>query len=162
MKDKLKYSKGLLRIFLGWLMLWAFLDKVFGLGFGTEADKSWLAGTSPTLGFLKFGSSGPFKEIFQAMAGQPLVDWLFMLGLLFVGLALILGITSFLATLGGSIMFALMYLAVLPPEHNPLIDEHILYILILIVLYIDEAGNNLGLGEKWSKSKLVKKYAWLK
>lgn len=162
MKDKLKYSKGLLRIFLGWLLLWAFLDKVFGLGFTTEADKSWLSGTSPTLGFLKFGSSGPFKEIFQAMAGQPLVDWLFMLGLLFVGLALILGIASRLATLGGSLMFALMYLAVLPPEHNPLIDEHIIYILILMGLYIDEAGNTLGLGQKWQKCPLVKNNPWLK
>ncbi|OGY94346.1 MAG: hypothetical protein A2406_02940 [Candidatus Komeilibacteria bacterium RIFOXYC1_FULL_37_11] len=162
MKDKLKYSKGLLRIFLGWLLLWAFLDKVFGLSFTTEADKSWLGGTSPTLGFLKFGSSGPFKEIFQAMAGQPLVDWLFMLGLLFIGLALILGIASRLATLGGAMMFALMYLAVLPPEHNPLVDEHIIYILILMGLYIDEAGNNLGLGQQWQKCPLVKNNPWLK
>ena len=162
MNDKLKYSKGLLRIFLGWLLLWAFLDKVFGWGFTTVADKSWLEGTSPTLGFLKFGSSGPFKEIFQTMAGQPIVDWLFMLGLLLIGVALILGIASRLATFGGSVMFALMYLAVLPPEHNPLIDEHIIYILILLGLYTDEAGNHWGLGRKWQQWPLVKNHPWLK
>lgn len=162
MKDKLKHSKGLLRILLGWIFLWAFLDKVFGLGFSTDAEKSWLAGTSPTLGFLKFGSQGPIAPFYQAIAGQPLVDWLFMLGLLLLGVALMLGIASKLATVGGSIMLLLMYLAVLPPEHNPLIDEHIIYILILCGLYINEAKYSMGLAKKWEKLNLVKKYSWLK
>jgi thiosulfate dehydrogenase [quinone] large subunit len=45
---------GLARIGLGWTFLWAFADKLWGLGFSTLPEKSWLAGASPTTGFLKF------------------------------------------------------------------------------------------------------------
>ena len=38
---------GLLRILMGWLFLWTFLDKTFGLGFATTAEKAWIAGGSP-------------------------------------------------------------------------------------------------------------------
>jgi len=162
MKDKLKYSKGVLRIALGWIFLWAFLDKLFGLGFTTESAKSWLNGTSPTGSFLTFATSGPFSEIFKSLAGNPIIDWLFMLGMLLVGTALIFGIASRLATIGGSLMMILLYLAVLPPEHNPLIDEHIVYILVLFILYISDAYASLGLSNKWQKCKLVKKYPILK
>ena len=49
---------GILRLALGWIFLWAFLDKVFGLGFATTPEKSWINGVSPTYGFLKFGTTG--------------------------------------------------------------------------------------------------------
>lgn len=162
MQDKLKYIKGLLRLAMGWIFLWSFLDKVFGLGFATPTDKSWLAGTSPTLGMLKFGTSGPFKEVFQAIAGLQIIDWLFMLGLLLVGIALILGIANKLATTGGIIILLLIYLSILPPEHNPLIDEHIIYILILLLLYANGATYSLGFGKRWEEIKIVKKYPNLK
>src|SRR3989338_5392234 len=77
-----------LRLVMGFIFLWAFLDKVFGLGFATTRDKAWLQGGSPTTGFLSFGVKGPFAEIFHSLAGVIVVDWLFMLGLLFVGLTL--------------------------------------------------------------------------
>ena len=48
---------GLLRMAVGWIFLWAFLDKLVGLGFATEVGKGWLNGGSPTFGFLNFGSS---------------------------------------------------------------------------------------------------------
>ena len=79
--------RGMARLALGWVFLWAFFDKVFGLGFTTAADKSWLDGTSPTMGFLKFGSKGPFAPFFHMMAGSPIIDWLFMMGLLLIGLS---------------------------------------------------------------------------
>src|SRR3989338_9243781 len=91
----------LLRIGMGIIFLWAFIDKVFGLGFSTLPGKAWLDGVSPTLGFLKFGSSGPFAPIFQGMAGSGIIDWLFMLGLLLVGLCLILGVGMRIAGCGG-------------------------------------------------------------
>jgi len=55
---------------MGWTMLWPFLDKLFGLGFATSSDKSWLSGTSPTFGFLKFGTKGPFMQFFQIYRRQ--------------------------------------------------------------------------------------------
>ena len=81
LKD-MKQLWGLLRIMLGWIFLWPFLDKLFGWGFATEAGQGWLQGGSPTAGFLQFGTKGPLAEYFQSLAGQAWVDWLFMAGLL--------------------------------------------------------------------------------
>src|SRR3989338_6591107 len=83
-----------LRLVMGWTFLWAFVDKLFGLGFNTAAGQSWLAGVSPTAGFLNSGGRGPLSGVYQAMAGSGLVDWLFMLGLACLGLGLIGGIKN--------------------------------------------------------------------
>lgn len=151
----------LLRLAMGWTFLWPFLDKVFGLGFTTSADKSWLAGNSPTLGFLKFATQGPFSSFYQNLAGNALVDWLFMAGLLLIGASLILGIGIKVAAYSGSLMLFLMWTAALPPEHNPFLDDHIVYIIILIGLAATRSGQYLGLGQWWSKTALVKKYSFL-
>ena len=82
---------GLARIALGWIFLWAFFDKFLGLGYSTLPAKSWLMGTSPTTGFLK-GAAGTFAPFFNGLSGNMIVDWLFMVGLLGIGLALVLGI----------------------------------------------------------------------
>jgi thiosulfate dehydrogenase (quinone) large subunit len=151
----------LTRISLGLIFFWAFIDKVFGLGFATAADKSWLVGNSPTAGFLQFGTHGPFSAIFKEMAGSVLVDWLFMLGLLGIGLALILGIGMKVAAYSGATLMVFMWLALLPPEHHPFLDEHVLYALVLIGLMHLKAGHTWGFGKKWSKCSLVKKYPWM-
>ncbi|MBI2146141.1 hypothetical protein HYU22_02265 [Candidatus Woesearchaeota archaeon] len=163
---KMKYIKqhiiwALLRISLGLIFLWAFFDKMFGLGFDTAPDKSWLLGTSPTAGFLKFATHGPFASFFQSLAGNVVVDWLFMLGLLGLGIALLLGIGMRIATYSGTLLLFLMWLAALPPEHNPIIDEHIIYILLLLGIYSAKAGQWLGSGKWWSKTALVRKYPFL-
>ncbi len=147
-----------LRISLGFIFLWAFLDKVFGLGFATTADKSWLAGGSPTSGFLGNAVHGPFAEIFHNMSGVIAVDWLFMLGLLLIGLALILGVGMKIATYTGSLLLLMMWLSLLPPSNNPIIDDHIIYILALFVLKNLEAGKVFGFGKIWSQSTIVKKF----
>ena len=148
----------LLRIGMGIIFLWAFLDKVFGLGFSTLPGKAWLDGVSPTLGFLKFGSSGPFASIFQGMAGSAIVDWLFMLGLLLAGVCLLLGVCMRMAGYGGALMMLLIWLSVLPPEHHPFLDEHIIYIFVLLGLNYAHSGQWFGLGRWWAARELVKKY----
>ena len=35
-----KYIWATLRIVMGWIFLWPFLDKTFGLGFATPADRA--------------------------------------------------------------------------------------------------------------------------
>jgi uncharacterized membrane protein YphA (DoxX/SURF4 family) len=47
-----------LRLVLGFIFLWAFVDKVFGLGFATASSKAWIHGASPTAGFLMFFLTG--------------------------------------------------------------------------------------------------------
>ncbi len=57
------YVWAVLRLGMGWTFSWAFIDKVFGLGFATKAAGAWLNGGSPTFGFLKFGTKGPFADL---------------------------------------------------------------------------------------------------
>lgn len=123
-----------LRIGLGFIFLWAFVDKTFGLGFATTAERAWINGGSPTYGFLTMATKGPFALFFQSLAGNTLVDWLFMLGLLGVGISLLFNYFVRLGSIAGILMLVLMYLAVLPPENNPIIDDHIIYALILGVI----------------------------
>lgn len=123
-----------LRLAMGLIFLWAFIDKLFGLGFATKAENAWLNGGLPTSGFLMNATRGPFAELFKGLAGVQIVDWLFMLGLLFVGLTLLFNKFIFWGAVAGSAMLLLMYLALLPPANNPFLDEHIVYILVLILL----------------------------
>ncbi|MEP7162831.1 MAG: hypothetical protein ABI747_03655 [Candidatus Moraniibacteriota bacterium] len=152
---------GLLRLTLGMIFLWAFLDKLFGLGFATPSAKSWLMGGSPTTGFLKMAAKGPFASFFHGLAGSPLVDWLFMLGLFGIGVALILGIGMQLATRSGAIMVVLMYATVLPPENNPLLDEHVIYFFLFLLLGVTGAGDFLGFGHRWKNSTIVQRFPFL-
>lgn len=129
---------------MSFIFLWAFIDKTLGLGFATAPEKSWLQGGSPTYGFLTHATKGPFADFFASLAGVPIVDWLFMLGLLFVGLTLLLNRFVTLGALAGSVMMLLMWLAVLPPENNPIVDEHIVYILVLVLLALEAGKGKLS------------------
>lgn len=124
----------ILRLSMGFIFLWAFVDKLVGLGFTTLKESAWLNGGSPTSGFLLNVTNGPLAEYFQALAGVSIVDWLFMLGLLGIGLTLIFNRLVVWGALAGSLMFILMYLAAFPPASNPFIDDHIIYILVLILI----------------------------
>ncbi|SDD79483.1 DoxX family membrane protein [Glycomyces harbinensis] len=151
-----------LRIALGWVFLWAFLDKTFGLGFATEREGAWLEGGSPTEGFLAFGTKGPFADFYQGMAGSAFADWLFMIGLAGIGAALILGIGMRIAAAAGALLLVLMWTAALPPENNPFMDDHLVYAGLLIGLALARAENTLGFGKAWGRTALVTKNPWLK
>jgi thiosulfate dehydrogenase (quinone) large subunit len=139
-----------IRIALGWTFFWAFIDKLFGLGFATAPGGAWLAGGSPTHGFLTFGTAGPFAPLYQRIGGAPVIDALFMFGLAGLGLALMLGIGMRVASVGGPLMMLLMWSAHLPPANNPLIDQHIIYALAIVLLARLKAGRTWGLGAWWS------------
>jgi thiosulfate dehydrogenase [quinone] large subunit len=156
-----RYLLAGIRIALGWVFLWAFLDKVFGLGFATTSAKSWINGGSPTKGFLS-SATGPFAGFYHSIAGTGPANVLFMAGLLAVGVALILGIGMRLAAAGGAVLTVLMWTAVLPPASNPFIDDHLIYAAVLIVLALLGAGNTLGLGRLWAATPLVRRATWLK
>lgn len=152
---------GLLRLSMGWLFLWPFLDKVFGLGFATEAGKAWINGVSPTAGFLTRAAKGPLAGFYHSLAGNVAVDWLFMAGLLLIGLALLLGILTRIAGQAGALMVILMYSALLPPQQNPFLDEHLLFALIMVGLTLVPSGQWLGFGKWWARLLIVRKYPWL-
>ena len=95
-------------------------------------ERAWLEGGSPTSGFLKFATDGPFAAFYQGLAGNTFIDWLFMLGLLGIGTALLLGIGMRIAVVSGVLLLMMMWSASIPPENNPVFDEHIVYSLALI------------------------------
>ena len=134
--SKQKIVTAILRVVMGFIFLWAFLDKVFGLGFSTSSSKAWIHGGSPTYGFLSSAVKGPFVAFFHNLAGVAVVDWLFMAGLLFVGLTLIFNKFVKWGAVAGALMLLFMYLALLWPATNPIIDEHIVYILVLALIFL--------------------------
>jgi thiosulfate dehydrogenase [quinone] large subunit len=156
-----------LRIAFGVTFLWAFFDKLLALGFYTGHDQegnldrfgdaAWINGGSPTEGFLSFGvpENNPFKEVFTSMAGQAWVDWLFMLGLLGIGVALLSGVAMRIGTAAGAVMYALMYAAVLPLENNPVVDVHLIGVIVMVVLALAYAGRTWGLGRWWESRDFV-------
>jgi thiosulfate dehydrogenase [quinone] large subunit len=150
------------RIALGWTFLWAFLDKTFGWGFATPANRAWIEGGSPTTGFLKGTSENALGGFFGGLAGQVWVDWLFMAGLFGIGLALILGAGVKIAAIAGTILLVFMWAAELPLANNPFLDDHLVYSIVLIGLALANAGNTLGIGEWWSRTTAVQRYPILK
>jgi len=155
------------RIGLGFIFLWAFLDKTFGLHYATGAavvegdpSLSWINGGSPSQGYLQFATAGPLKDTFASLA-SPASDWLFMIGLLGIGLALMLGIGMRVAAVSGAVLLVLMWSAALPPVNNIFMDDHIIYALVLLGLAVVGAGNTLGLGRWWTNTSLVRHHPWL-
>lgn len=150
------------RIALGWVFLWAFLDKLFGLGHETASKDAWIHGGSPTKGFLEFGASGPFAGFYHSIAGAGWADWMFMLGLLGIGVALIAGVGLRIAAFAGAILLVLMWSVVLPPDNNPFMDDHLIYAGVLVGLALINAGDTAGVGAWWKSTKLVERLPWLR
>jgi thiosulfate dehydrogenase (quinone) large subunit len=160
------------RIAMGFVFMWAFLDKTFGWGYATPSNRAWVEGGSPTQGFLSGVAVGPLESAFHDWAGDAWADWLFMLGLLGIGVALIAGVALRIAALAGAIMMALMWAAEWPPAKtttggeptmstNPLVEYHVVYALVLIALALTYAGNTWGLGRAWARLPFVRGNRWL-
>ncbi|MBP6883679.1 MAG: hypothetical protein KBC06_00375 [Candidatus Pacebacteria bacterium] len=150
---------GILRISMGLIFLWAFFDKLLGLSFATTPEKAWLAGGSPTYGFLSFGVHGPFADFYHGLAGVAAVDWLFMLGLLFIGTSLTFGIYMKLGGTAGIAMMVLMYTAAgIQPENHPFIDDHFINALVILTLVLADSGKSIGFGNKWANCAFVQRH----
>jgi len=161
-----------LRIATGFVFLWAFLDKTFGLGYSTASAKAWIHGGSPTKGFLSSVDVGPFQSAYHSMAGTWWADWLFMLGMLAVGVALIAGVALRVAAAAGVLIMAMMWFGEFPfAQHtsagapsassNPLTDYHFIYAVVLVVLAAAYAGHRWGLGRVWARLPIVQRHRWL-
>jgi thiosulfate dehydrogenase [quinone] large subunit len=142
--------------------LWAFIDKVFGFGYATPSGKGWIDGGDPTAGFLGKGAAGPFESFYHSLVGDFWVSPLFMIGLAGIGLALTFGIGMRIAAVAGTLLYVLMWSAVLPPANNPVLDDHLVGAITLIALTLVAAGNVWGLGKWWSGLPVVNRYPWLR
>jgi len=161
-----RIALAILRLAAGFIFLWAFFDKTFGLGFSTPVERAWINGGTPSQGFLLSDAvTGPLKPFFTSIA-SPISDVLFMLGMLGIGAAVMLGIGLRISAIAGTVLMVLMYLAEWPfaagaGSTNPAVDYHIIYALALIAVAATSAGDTLGFGKFWKALPFVGPNRWL-
>ena len=160
------------RIVIGFTFLWAFVDKLFGFGFATPTARAWVNGGTPAQGFIK-NIDGPFKDVFQIFA-NPFGDWLFMLGLLGIGVAMIAGAGLRIAAVTGTLLMLFMFMAEWPAatalvdgklvsgSTNPIVDSHWHEALLLIIAAVTLAGDTWGVGKWWRSLSFVQHHRWLR
>ena len=163
------------RIVLGFTFLWAFLDKLIGLGWSTckgddgiavMCERAWLSGGRITEGYLG-ASSGPLADFFATLGTWAWTDWVFMIGLLGVGLALMLGIGTRVGMISAAAMLTMMFLAHGFPfvggnATNPIIDSHVIQaVAVIAVVQMELTRQQIGLGTWWRKLPIVQKNRWL-
>jgi thiosulfate dehydrogenase (quinone) large subunit len=177
---------GLLRMAMGFTFLWAFFDKLLGLGFSTGrdpatgaitffGDQAWIHGASPTMGVFAYAlHAGPFQAFYENLGNVTMtaqgpiaappawIDWVYMLSMLLIGIGLISGVMTRLAAFGGIAWMVIFFTATaIWPEHNPFVDEHVVDTLVLVALVLANAGRYLGLGKAWQRVGFVRDRAWL-
>ncbi len=138
----------ILRLAMGWLFLYAGVIKIL--------DSSWSAS-----GYLN--NAQTFAQLYKWFASDLNIGWVNFVnqwGLTLVGLALILGIKVRWASTAGILFIILYYFPVLNfpyvGEHSLIIDEHVIYILVLWALIIFRSGEQWTVGPylqdiKWNK-----------
>ncbi|WP_296666146.1 hypothetical protein [Demequina sp.] len=175
----------LTRISIGFVFLWAFFDKLLGLGYATcrdaetgtvdfMCDSAWLQGGHVTEGYLKsaageFGGepAGVYGEMFKgwgdfAIGSFRPLDWVFMLALAGVGFAFMLGIGTKVGAWSAVGLLLMMYVAHFDNTNNPIIDDHIVYALASVgIVYVELQRQSIGLGRSWRSLPIVKKNSWL-
>ena len=107
----------------------------------------------------------PFREVFVAMAGNPLVDILNMWGLTLTGPVLVLGVLVRWSALWGAVVMLFYWAAALrggllqslPLAHGWVIDDHVVYAALLFGLGAIGAGRILGLDAPIEETGLVQR-----
>lgn len=138
-----KISLFLLRVSMGWFIFYAGITKVL--------NPEWSAA-----GYLKGAKTfvGFYEWLLQPNI-LPSINFLNEWGLTLVGMALILGLFVRLGSIFGAALMVLYYFPILNfPYPNPytfLIDDHIIYALVMILLATLRAGRVWGL-ENWCSS----------
>jgi thiosulfate dehydrogenase [quinone] large subunit len=132
-----KISLFFLRVATGWMMLYAGITKIINPAWSAE-------------GYLKGAKT--FTGFYQWLAGPgilPAVNFVNEWGLTLLGVSLILGIGVRLSSVLGAVLMLLYYFPVLdfpyPNPHSYLVDEHIIYTLVLLLLASFRAGRVWGL-----------------
>src|SRR4030095_564073 len=108
-------------------------------------------GASPTAGAIGFGLKGPFADNIQSITSFPMtqarpqvagwVDLGYIASLPLIGLGLMPGVMTRLAAAGGIVWMATFYLGTaIWPEHNPFVDDHFVYAIVLVGLIFANAG----------------------
>lgn len=143
----------LARITIGWLFFYAGITKVL--------NPEWTAA-----GYLKGAKTftGLYEYFLQPHI-LPTINILNEWGLTLIGLALMLGVFVRLSSCLGALLMILYYLPILdfphPNTHAYIVDEHIVYITLFLVLASLRAGRVWGIDAWWAHSGLGAKFPYL-
>jgi thiosulfate dehydrogenase [quinone] large subunit len=147
------YALLALRLVMGWSLFYAGITKVL--------DPGWSAS-----GFLLHGiaDANPFGGMWATIANEWLwlIDPLNAWGLTLVGLALIVGAAVRWSAFWGAVMMLFYWAASLPLSHAILIDDHVVYALLLFGLGALGAGRILGLDQYVEEMAFVQKRPWIR
>jgi len=147
------YALLALRLVMGWTLFYGGVTKVL--------DPEWSAE-----GFLlnAIPEGNPFTGLWATLAN----DWLWLVdplnqwGLTLVGLALLVGAFVRWSAFWGAIMMLFYWAASLPLANGLVIDDHVVYAMLLFGLGAFGAGRILGLDEFLEDAGLVKRNPWLR
>lgn len=148
-----------MRVLMGWILLQGGLTKLF--------DPDWTA-----QGFLAnaIPPGNPFMDLWSNMAGNVVIDQLVIWGLTLTGLGLILGAAVRWNAFWAAVMMLFFWasslegglLQGLPVAHGWVVDDHLVYVVLLFGLGAFGAGRILGVDRWLEETQLVQNNPWLK
>lgn len=143
MNKELKMAVFLSRVALGVLFFYAGITKVL--------NPDWSA-----TGYLNTAKT--FPGLYQWFASAGNIGWVNLVnewGLTLIGVALIAGLLVRWASLGGIFIMVLYYLAILQfpyvGTNSYLVDDHIVFMSVFLVLIASNAGTFWGLDSRFKK-----------
>ncbi|MFA5896185.1 MAG: DoxX family protein [Thermoplasmata archaeon] len=137
------------RLALGFLFLWSAYGKI----------QTEMSGRLATADFLRKSVSGPFTGFFNSLSGNLAVEYLLVYGEFLIGVALIFGIFTRVASVSGMLMMLLFTIALWPiadtPTANPLVDFRVIYAVMFLGFFFLRPGRFLGGDGFLQKSKFL-------
>ncbi|WP_198526062.1 MULTISPECIES: DoxX family protein [unclassified Haloferax] len=159
------YSLFLLRVVMGWTLFQGGITKLVTY-LDADPSNNWTAA-----GYLAnaIPEGNPLMGLWSSMAGSPLIDMLNMWGLTLAGLALILGAFVRFSAFWGAVMMLFYWaaaleggiLAGLPLAHGWVVDDHIVYAVLLFGLGAFGAGRILGVDAYLENMEFVRRNRWM-
>lgn len=159
------YSLFLLRVVMGWTLFQGGVTKLVTY-LDADPSNNWTAA-----GFLAnaIPPGNPLMGLWSSMAGSPLIDMLNMWGLTLTGLALILGAFVRWSAFWGAVMMLFYWaaslqgglLAGLPLAHGWVVDDHMVYAVLLFGLGAFGAGRILGVDAYLEELEFVRRNRWM-
>lgn len=137
------------RLAIGWLIFYAGITKIL--------DPAWTAA-----GYL--ANAKTFPGFYGWFASPANIDWVNFLnewGLTLIGISLILGLGVRLSSILGALLMLLYYFPVLEfpkVEHGFIVDDHLIYAVILLFFAAVRAGRYYGLDNWCANLPICRKY----
>ena len=147
-----------LRTLIGWHFLYEGYFKLITPGWGPDGlpVSAWSSS-----GYLR-AATGPFASLFHTIGASPwigVVDQVVAVGLAAVGLGLMLGFFTQVASAGGIALLTLFYLSAVPTGGLPearmegaylIVNKNLIELAALAVVFAFRTGHIAGLDQWWS------------